>query len=196
MLFLGASIIHSALFNNWRLVKPTDVSTYVFSPMDLPMIISIGLVIIYVVFCVISLIKAVISERNRHDNNRTRALNPKLGWLGFAGFLGFIGFLTYSIDKTIFPFTFFVFFGFFGFYFEGKMSNTLRDERLQENRDKAQLEALKIGIRIIFIIVLLVGMGVFSHNLEHCAIFFVSSSSLTLAITMFLSEYLLYKYDL
>lgn len=51
--------------------------------------------------------------------NRTRRLNPKLGLLGFFGFLGFIGG----------AWTRFVFFGFFGFFYEGKMSNTLMDER-------------------------------------------------------------------
>lgn len=127
--------------------------------------------------------------------NRTRKLNPKWGFFGFFGFLGFAGIVTYQIDRTMFPFIFFSFFGFFGFYFEGKMSNTFIDERFRENAQRAQLKALKTGFSLMFLVLLSVGWGVFSKSPEKCAVYLLVSLSLICALTMFLSEYLLYKYD-
>ena len=74
-----------------------------------------------------------------------------LGFLGLFGFAGFLGFWTYRVDQTIFPFVFFVFFGFFGFFYEGKMSNTLIDERYKENKMRAQSTANKTALSIIFL---------------------------------------------
>ena len=62
-----------------------------------------------------------------------------------------LGFWTYRVDQTIFPFVFFVFFGFFGFFYEGKMSNTLIDERYKENKMRAQSTANKTALSIIFL---------------------------------------------
>lgn len=129
------------------------------------------------------------------DRNRTRKLNPKLGFLGFLGFAGFLGVLTYQTDKTIFPFVFFVFFGFFGFFFEGKMSNTLMDERFIENRRKAELKAYRVG-QIVSFLVLIASLWqrLFPTN-EAKLIFITISLSLTFALVIFLAEYLLYRYD-
>ncbi len=53
-----------------------------------------------------------------------------------------------------------MYFGFFGFFFEGKLSHTLEDELFQENRRKAQLSAYKIGFKLLFVVIWLMGMGI------------------------------------
>ena len=52
-----------------------------------------------------------------------------------------------------------MYFGFFFFFFEGKLSHTLEDELFQENRRKAQLSAYKIGFKLLFVVIWLMGMG-------------------------------------
>lgn len=69
------------------------------------------------------------------------------------------------------------------------------DERFKENRDKAQLKAYKVGFRLLFITIFLVGQGLFANDLDICAVFMVASTSIIYAITLFLSEYFLYRLD-
>ena len=88
-----------------------------------------------------------------------------------------------------------MFFGFFGFFYEGKMSNTLIDERYKENRIKAQMAADKIALSVIFIGVLFLGQGKLMGNLEYTLIAFVIVVALSIALKMFLGMYLLYHYD-
>lgn len=118
-----------------------------------------------------------------------------MGFLGFIGFTGFLGFWTYSVDKTIFPFTFFMFFGFFGFFYEGKMSHTFMDERYKENKLKAHAKANKTALAIIFLALLILGQGKFLGNLEYTLIALIIVIALSIALEVFLSEYLLYRYD-
>ena len=194
VLFSLSAVWYSTNFNNSRLVEKMDYSTYVFNPKDIPMIAAMLLLAIYFLNLSLLWIKFMI-KKIRSKTMYTRTLNPKCGLLGFSGFLGFFGFESYSTSQVISPFIFFIFFGFFGFYFEGKLSNTLIDERFQENRDKAQLKAFKIGFGLLFIIVFLVGRGLFADNLAFCSAFLVASISIIYAITIFLSEYFLYLYD-
>ena len=196
ILILLGSVWYANTFNNGRLVAPMDFSTYEFQIRDTPMIISFLLISVYIIFLLHQIIKSIIAKHiNMKNGNMTRKLNPKLGLLGFLGFAGFLGFWTYSIDKTIFPFCFFIFFGFFGFFFEGKMSNTLKDERFNENLHRAQLAAHKIGFVLIWVVLFITVQGFFLTNLEHIAITLIISISLILALTLFLGEYLLYRYD-
>lgn len=191
-----ASSWYSIKYNDSRLVVPMDFSTYAFQPKDLPMLLSVALVSIYGIYLFILLLKTIIkNQKTKSETKTTRKLNPKLGLLGFLGFLGLLGFWTYQIDKTIYPFCFFLFFGFFGFFFEGKMSNTLMDERFRENAVKAQLISYKIGYAVLFVMLLLLGRGALMGNLEYTLIFLVCGISLTLAAVIFLSEYLLYRFD-
>ena len=95
----------------------------------------------------------------------------------------------------IFPFAFFIFFGFFSFFFEGKLSHILEDELFQENKRKAQLEAYKIGFKLLFVVIWLMAIGMFSRNVEWCAMFMLISVSLIYALVLFLSNYLLYRYE-
>ena len=72
------------------------------------------------------------------------------------------------------------------------MSHTLMDERYTENRVKAQLTAAKIALSIIFVAVILLAQGCGG---DAVLIALLIVLSLTLALYLFLSEYLLYRYD-
>ena len=128
------------------------IYNYVFRAQDLPMIISGTLLALYIVYLAVLFFQSTSANKRRGSTSRsTRTVNPKLGFLGLFGFAGFLGFWTYRVDQTIFPFVFFVFFGFFGFFYEGKMSNTLIDERYKENKMRAQSTANKTALSIIFL---------------------------------------------
>lgn len=194
VLMLLCSIGYSVLFNQSRLVEPTDFNTYHFIIQDTPMVLSGLFLFLYVIVLIYQIVKAIASKKT-NDNQHTRTISPKLGYLGFAGFMGFSGFLTYSIDHTLFPFIFFTFFGFFGFFYEGKLSNILRDELFILNEKKAELSAYKIGFIILFFMIWLIGMGLFRNNTEWIAIFMVIAVSCIYALVLFLSKYLLYRYE-
>lgn len=196
VMLLAASSFHAVLFNDSRLVKPMDMSSYTFRMMDLPMHISVFFMLLYCFYLCALLIKTVIAnKKNMAVSKFTRKINPKFGFCGFFGFFGFLGFWTYSKDGSIFPFMFFMFFGFFGFFFEGKMSDTFMDERYRANREKAELKAHRITITIIFLMLLLLGQGGFLGNLEYTLIAVISVTAFAIAADLFLCEYLLYRYD-
>lgn len=114
--------------------------------------ISGTLLALCIVYLAVLFFQSTSANKRRGSTSRsTRTVNPKLGFLGLFGFAGFLGFWTYRVDQTIFPFVFFVFFGFFGFFYEGKMSNTLIDERYKENKMRAQSTANKTALSIIFL---------------------------------------------
>ena len=108
-----------------------------------------------------------------------------LGFLGFFGFLGFIGGGWFR----------FVFFGFFGFFYEGKMSSTLMDERFRENKNKAQLIALKAAFAVIILAFIVILVGESFMSMEYLLTVVYILMSLSIALAIFLSEYLLYRYD-
>lgn len=133
---------------------------------------------------------------NRNDRKDiTRKINPKLGFLGFLGLLGFIGIWTYTVQGVVFPFIFFSFFGFFGFFFEGKMANTLMDERYMENRTKAQLQAYRIGFSITAITLIASTWDWLFQTNDAKLLFVTITLSVDFALVAFLAEYLLYRYD-
>lgn len=187
------SFWHSIAFNDSRLVVPMEFSEYTFRLADLPMLLSISLLALYLL-CLFAVL-ALSASHKKSNSKITRSISPKLGFLGFAGFLGFLGFWTYHVDKTIFPFGFFLFFGFFGFFYEGKMSGTFMDERYKENQIKAKLAADKISLSIIFLSIVVCGQGKLMGNLEYTLIALLITITLSLALKLFLSEYLLYRYD-
>lgn len=195
-LLLAVSSWYSIAFNDSRLVAPTELSEYTFRMQDLPMIISVTLFALYILYLFALMLRAVIANKRREAIvNSTRTISPKMGFLGFLGFAGFLGFWTYSMDKIIFPFVFFMFFGYFGFFYEGKMSNTFMDERYKENKNKAHLTANKTALTIIFLAMLILGQGMFMGNPEYTLIALIIVISLSIALEVFLSEYLLYRYD-
>lgn len=192
---LAAAIVYSLLYNGGRWVAPMDLSRYVFSVKDLPMLAAGGCVALCALYTVVTAVRAAFAAKRRADPRYTRTVSPLLGWCGLLGFLGFGGFWTYQAQGVIFPFIFFVFFGFFGLFFEGKLSHTLQDEMFEVNRRRAQLTAYKAGFALLFAVIWLVGMGMFSRNVEWCAIFMLIAISLIYALVLFLSNYLLYRYE-
>ena len=114
--------------------------------------ISGTLLALYIVYLAVLFFQSTSANKRRGSTSRsTRTVNPKLGSLGSFGFAGFLGFWTYRVDQAIFPFVFFVFFGFFGFFYEGKMSNTLIDERYKESKMRAQSTVNKTALSIFFL---------------------------------------------
>ena len=185
-LLVAISSWYTIAFNNSRFIVPMDLSEYVFRVQDLPMIISGVLLTLYIVNIVVLFLESIKTNRRRELTlQSTRTINPKLGFLGLLGFAGFLGFWTYSVDKTIFPFVFFLFFGFFGFFYE----------RYKENKMKAQSVANKTSLSIIFLAILILGQGKLMDNLEYTLIALVIVIALSIALEIFLSEYLLYHYD-
>ena len=194
------SVAYSLAFNDGRWVYIMDLSTYVFQPQDLAMLIPGALIFCYVIYFLIAIwshaVKLMFTKEPSEDGRSySRTISPHFGWLGFFGFLGFGGFWTYAEFGQIFPFIFFVFFGFFGLFFEGRLSHTLEDELFQENRRRAELKAYRIGFALLFIVIWLMGMGFLSRNVEWCAVFMLASMSLIYGLVLFLSNYLLYRYE-
>lgn len=194
LLLLLGSTAYAIVFNESRLVVPTDFSNFTFTIKDIPMIVSILFITIYVIYLIVELFKFILKNKEQ-DESYTRQLSPKLGYLGFFGLFGFFGFYTYATMKIIFPFVFFIFFGFFSFFYEGKLSNTLKDEMFKENEQKAQLNAYRFGFSLLFIMIWLIGMGLFQTNTELSAVFMILAVSCIYALVLFLSKYLLYKYE-
>ena len=195
ILILLVSSWHAITFNDFRFVVPMDFTNYTFQVEDLPIILSVSLTCIYVIALFVTLMLHAGKMRWRQKSNSTHKLNPRLGLLGLLGFLGLGGFWTYSVNGTIFPFMFFLFFGFFGFYFEGKMSGTFMDERFRKNAARASLKASNISFSIILVMLIVFGQGKLFGNLEYTLIAILITVSLTLALRIFLAEYLLYRYD-
>ena len=196
ILLLAVSIWYSVKFNESRLVVKTDLEAYEFSPKDLPMICSIVLTIAYVWYLLFYIGKTSRQQKKAIlETNRTRKINPKMGFFGFFGFMGFRGIWTYGTSGSVLPFMAFIFFGFFGFFYEGKMSHTLMDERFKENVNRAQLNALKIAFLFIIIEFVSLSVGGYFISEEYMLITLYILIALTIAIAVFLSEYLLYRYD-
>ena len=128
------------------------------------------------------------AEQSPEQNTRTRRINPRLGWLGLLGLLGILGFFT----GEGFLFLFFWFFGFFGFFYEGKLSNTLRDERFILNQQRACSAACQLGLSLISL------SAIFACYIDDPLLsrsFLMAMLGLSLAATSFLQPYLLYRYD-
>lgn len=191
-LLMAAACCYAIFCDNGRLITPMDFSQYQFRLQDLPMLLSFLAVAAYFLVLLFLLARAGLRKPREPI---TRKINPKLGWLGLFGFFGFLGFYTYPMDGSIFPFTFFLFFGFFGFFYEGKMSNTFMDERYWENQIKAQHTANKITLTIIFLAALFLGQGRLIGSLEYTLIALVVIIALSFALDIFLSQYLLYRWD-
>jgi len=190
--FTAYAVWDSLSHHHGRLVYPMD--SYAFQPSDIPMLLALTLDTIYIITLFVSLVLTAAAQRKQiKSSNHTRKLNPKMGFLGFLGFLGFAGFSTYSNSQIYFPFCFFVFFGFFGFFFEGKMSNTFMDERYRENILHAQRDAYRVGITVLFLLLVITAQSSMSASLVLPAL--LIGISLDLALTLFLSVFLLYRYD-
>lgn len=189
----GAAVWYDLACNGGKLVYPMD--SYVFAAADIPMLLALGLDAMYAIYLVFLLVRGIAAQREyAAKTGHTRRLSPKLGLLGFLGFFGFAGFWGYAALGDLSGLVFFAFFGFFGFFFEGKMSDTLMDERFKENAVKAHLKAYRVGFTVIFLLLILAGQGG-RFKAELIAPALITGIALAVALTMFLSEYLLYRYD-
>lgn len=189
----GAAAWFDLTYNGGRLVYPMD--SYAFQTTDIPMLAALVLDFAFVLYLLVLLVQGSIAQKKQiQKSGRTRRINPKFGLLGFLGFAGFAGFWSYGAFGDATPFVFFAFFGFFGFFFEGKMSNTLMDERFKENAVRAELNAYRAGFAFVFLLLIVSGQsGRFSA--EVVAPLMIGGVALAVALTMFLGEYLLYRYD-
>ncbi len=69
------------------------------------------------------------------------------------------------------------------------------DERFRENIVRAKLKAYKITFGVMLIALIILCQGKLFGNLEYTLIAVIITLSLALASGIFLSEYLLYRYD-
>ena len=128
----------------------------------------------------------------KRDTTRTRKISP---WLGLLGLLGFISPILYIELSNPTALLFLGFFGFFGFYFEGKMSNTLRDERFQYNEQRAVATASQIThVSMAFILIITVNW-VSQRGIEIAYTFLVAALALLWALQISLPLGLLYYYE-
>jgi hypothetical protein len=88
VILLIAGIIYSLLFNDARWVKNMDMSNYVFSIKDIPMLIVGALIAIYVLYVTVIFFKNAFSK-NFKDKNYSRTVSSYWGLCGIFGFLGF-----------------------------------------------------------------------------------------------------------
>lgn len=187
VMLLIVSSYYTATFNDSRLLEPMDFSTYSFVPRDIPMIFSTALTIIYLIFLFISIADAIIGENKAvRTVNAVREVNPKRGYLGFLGFLGFWGFWRSDI------FIMFVLFGFFGYFYEAKMSGILMDGEFYKKLRTAQLAAFKVTLAFTCFTLIIITRIPFLHM--HIKAMIVVVIAVSLALVIFLDEYLLYRY--
>lgn len=164
-----AAVAYDALFNDFRVIKPIDFSSYTFQAADLPLMAATLVLVSYIVYLVLSSVIKGFRNQKKGQIQVTRELNPRFGYFGF--------------------------FGFFGFFYEAKLSSTLMDERFKEEQLKAQLISYKTGFGLLWLVTWFTAI-VGSHlNTDSVAVIFTVSSSLIIALVLFLSNYLLYKYD-
>lgn len=75
------------------------------------------------------------------------------------------------------------------------MSDTFMDERFRENKNRAQFMALKAAFGVIIIALIFLSVGEYFISIEYLFIMVHISIALSIALAVFLSEYLLYRYD-
>lgn len=81
VILLIAGIIYSLLFNDARWVKNMDMSNYVFSIKDIPMLIVGALIAIYVLYVTVIFFKNAFSK-NFKDKNYSRTVSSYWGLCG------------------------------------------------------------------------------------------------------------------
>ena len=89
VILLIAGIIYSLLFNDARWVKNMDMSNYVFSIKDIPMLIVGALIAIYVLYVTVIFFKNAFSK-NFKDKNYSRTVSSYWGLCGIFGFRLFL----------------------------------------------------------------------------------------------------------
>lgn len=201
-------VVYSSLFNDNRIVEPTDYSDYVFQIKDLSMIIPlvmlISLMLVSIIYYSALIIKASLNGKNLLSNSNTHTPKyPKyLYLLGCFGIIGFIPFLppisSLTFESSMGILTFdngimsVALFGFFSLYYENKMANTMIDELYLSNKAKAEAIAFKTSLTIIFIISWIVIPRLTTRLLNQVLILTIS---LAFAFSHIYKSYLIYKYE-
>ncbi len=201
-------VVYSSLFNDNRIVEPTDYSDYVFQIKDLSMIIPLvmvtSFVIISIIYYALIIIKASLNGENLLYNSNTHTPKyPKyLYLLGCFGIIGFIPLLppinslTFESNMGLLTFdsgiTSVAFFGFFAFYYENKMANTLIDELYLANKAKAEAITFKTSLSVIFVISWLT-IPRLPLRLSYQVL--ILTISLAFAFSHIYKSYLIYKYE-
>ncbi len=75
------------------------------------------------------------------------------------------------------------------------MSGTFMDERFRENAARASLKASNITLSVIFLAFIILCQGKLFGSLDYTLIAVIIALSIAFALKIFLSEYLLYRYD-
>ena len=78
-LLLIVGTIYSLLYNNGRWVKNMDMSEYVFSYKDIPMLVIGALIALYAIYIVIICFKNVFSKNSR-EKRYSRTISPYWGF--------------------------------------------------------------------------------------------------------------------
>ncbi|MFR6379179.1 MAG: DUF3796 domain-containing protein [Evtepia sp.] len=134
------------------------------------------------------------NKRRGSTSRSTRTVNPKLGFLGLFGFAGFLGFWTYRVDQTIFPSCFFCFSAFSDFSMRENVKYPDRRTVQRKQNESAKHSEQNCSVHYFFAILIL-GQGRLMGCLEYTLIALVIVIALSIALELFLSEYLLYHYD-
>ena len=138
-------------------------------------------------------------RKSKAKATHTRTISPMFGMLGLFGFTGFLGFMpnTFGFSGMFsapFPFLFFAFFGFFGFYYEGKMSNTMIDERFLSNKYRAGAIANKTSW-IIVIVVSVISISILRISTYNLLSILIATIGITFGLSAFLQQFLLYRFE-
>lgn len=160
-----AAVAYDGFFNHSRIIHPIDAS-YQFQVSDLPLILTTIILAAYVVFLVFNMVFAFMDKEKRRGKTST--------------------FITRKINAKL---------GWLGFFYEAKLSNTLMDERFVEEKRRAQLVSYKTGFSLLWLVSWALGITGSHLNTDFVAVAFSVSSSLIIALVLFLNNYLLYKYD-
>ena len=83
-LCLAAACTQAVRFNDARWVKPMDLSTYTYQPGDLPMLAAGALLLVYIFYVIVAVVRAALAARRAPNDTPgyTRRLSP---WWGLCG---------------------------------------------------------------------------------------------------------------
>lgn len=196
ILLFGITAYLSVKTNQGRLLYPATFTDYTFRIADLPLIVGWVVLAVFLIDLVATLtVHHMATKRDFDKHGRVIRPNPKLGYLGFLGFTGFLGVFTELLYRNAAPFTLFILFGFFGYFYEDKITKTLSDERQRINRREAQAKANGLGFKLQILVLILAMLAGMTGHVSIVAAVLTAGVSLVCALTIYLTEYLVYRYD-
>ena len=115
-------------------------------------------------------------------------------WMGIFGLAGFMGLLAFPFKEPAFL-ALFSLFGYFSYYWEGKLANEIQDERLTENRQRAQRIVMPAGFALVFAGMILIGGRLASTDPARAYGLLSALIAFTFAVSLNLSAYLTCRFD-